>query len=100
MSHSKGPWMVWGRHNSHVLIEAGSPPIGPAGSYENAQANARLIAAAPDLLELLEVLVSDLKALGLGDETASVNGAELIDLMNAQLGAIELNISKAKGVQS
>ncbi len=55
--HTKGPWKVGGKTGfiNQLAIE---PSIGTAyGAGEELQANARLIAAAPDLLEALEALL-------------------------------------------
>lgn len=58
--HTPGPWYsemnVDGEINTWAFDDPGSPRIGVAKAYKNknAEANARLIAAAPDLLAALE----------------------------------------------
>lgn len=64
--HTPGPWKVfWGKRKRHMFIgigtEAGEGVTDPhfslwRGDSEEAAANARLIAAAPDLLEALRAL--------------------------------------------
>ena len=76
-THTPGPWFadqdgrIWRRHPSELYQNgggvAGDKPIAlvQKGWYEEneqgfpVEANARLIAAAPDLLEALESIVSD-----------------------------------------
>jgi len=54
-SHTKGPWAIHPSTFYYDVIRAGQDEV---ASYHkmlpNAEANARLIAAAPDLLEALE----------------------------------------------
>lgn len=67
MSYTKGPWFVTGRMTLYVearidggLIQevaAVGPTLADSGYGETQQANARLIASAPCLLEALERLV-------------------------------------------
>ena len=57
--HTPGPWTVGDPPYGHTEIEGGDPPylLAVATRYwgqEVAHANARLIAAAPDLLEALQ----------------------------------------------
>lgn len=73
--HTPGPWLV--EHDTDITGSEASPEIGCVGKVDIAhvylravpgktEANARLIAAAPDLLEALRVAeesVGDLKAL-------------------------------------
>lgn len=67
MSHTKGPWRI-GKIATHVESDSGEG-ICSTGGYQNntenqwelnerQQANARLIAAAPDLLEALEKIAT------------------------------------------
>ena len=80
--HAPGPWMVqtvreqtgFRMVRTYVLDGAGGDPVAmvQANSAEEEEANARLIAAAPDLLEALEGLLvfaeaAETKAL-VGDE--------------------------------
>ena len=61
MTHTKGPWSV--RMPTEFLNQAAIEPcIGCVyGAGEELQANANLIAAAPELLEALEVIIEDLE---------------------------------------
>jgi hypothetical protein len=62
--HTKGPWSVGGP--TGCLNQIGiDPAIGCAyGAGEEVKANARLIAAAPDLLEALQALMPGAEAMG------------------------------------
>jgi hypothetical protein len=61
--HTQGPWMII--HSYNIVAENGRRGIASAGGYQNNQkteavhaencANARLIAAAPDLLAALKI---------------------------------------------
>ena len=70
-AHTPGPWKA--------ALPIGNPPfvsnegtvvvqkVGPIGDYATAEANARLIAAAPELLEALKLLQTALTEHGLRD---------------------------------
>lgn len=74
MAHTRGPWTAiedFGQHISayaHVATVRGSEPDFAilAGSeshpFRDAEANARLIAAAPELLAALQVIVKEINA--------------------------------------
>lgn len=60
--HTPGPWrvepvgsglQVWGLKGTHGMPEYYSPVLADLSDCPNAEANARLIAAAPDLLALV-----------------------------------------------
>ena len=60
--HTPGPWVAVARTNAHIEIEAPGQPSYSAKkvatvSLTNHEANARLIAAAPELLEALKELM-------------------------------------------
>lgn len=63
--HTPGPWYVSSSNFNHIIVsEADGTTVGWTTNYpppENArgEANAHLIAAAPDLLEALEALADD-----------------------------------------
>lgn len=65
-SHTPGPWFVNGRESYTKYVEARIgggllqevAACGPTEQQEQQEANARLIAAAPDLLEALENLMA------------------------------------------
>lgn len=81
---TKGPWQFWDRENpSHALItdEQGSAGIAtpilrihsPTGECpEEMRANARLIAAAPDLLEACEATMVWFETLAAGQPMADM----------------------------
>lgn len=48
MNHTKGPW-----RNNHQRIFAGDVPVADSFFTEQSEANAQLIASAPELYELL-----------------------------------------------
>lgn len=58
--HTKGPWKIGGSCNRHIVAPGGMeiascrPYYIRRPAYDEAVANARLIAAAPELLEALE----------------------------------------------
>jgi hypothetical protein len=65
MSHTPGPWRVYQEHNvaygddsDHVvrMVHAHHPLV---AATEESRANARLIAAAPDMLRFLETLLEN-----------------------------------------
>ena len=74
--HTPGPWKVVGQS---VISDSGIICNPPSGPIDELEANARLIAAAPDMLEVLEFV----------DEDA---------VMNVKLSRhVALAIAKAKG---
>lgn len=96
-AHTPGPWSYWSGYNAYDKIEAQVTAEGGdivIASYNHlipeGEANARLIAAAPDLLEVLD-LVQDclMKCLTGGEVSALAAGKAL-----AQSALI---IAKARG---
>lgn len=73
-AHTPGPWTILNRgYKSHVTdsdMRWNAEVVGPGHT-----ANARLIAAAPDLLAALEILVFDCEAHGLDDNDAHLREA-------------------------
>lgn len=65
MTHSQGPWEATGWNNLTVNTAAGNTIVAIAGGdgnnmgvpKEEMQANARLIAASPEMLEALELML-------------------------------------------
>ncbi len=60
-AHTPGPWFYEGTENGHVAIDAAGPKriglLSKRGfSYPERQANARLIAAAPEMLDALRAI--------------------------------------------
>lgn len=101
--HTPGPWEVWDAVEGNIAklhvgiktpsgsVRLASLPDRRASAIGEDHANARLIAAAPELLEALEQCVkylNDIKPLGLGNE-----GAQAYD---ARISAYDA-IRKAKG---
>lgn len=73
MSHSPAPWSVDGvevfdAENMHVVWEM--------GGRDNAEANARLIAAAPDLLASLKLLVEGVDEYWMAQHPGVVDAAD------------------------
>lgn len=70
VSHTPGPWHVWHTTNVTTLLESGRPEriVANCGvfsdgreadsGYEENEANARLIAAAPELLAALHAVLN------------------------------------------
>lgn len=54
VGHTQGPWSIRADSTSEIVNCIGSPLARLAGSRDEWEANARLIAAAPDLLEALK----------------------------------------------
>jgi hypothetical protein len=61
-THTPGPWVATARTNAHIDIDApgqhgyGATKVASTSLYKH-EANARLIAAAPDLLEALKAIL-------------------------------------------
>ena len=89
--HTAAPWQQGlGREYWHILSERKPVAILQIGN-PNAEANARLIAAAPELLEALDDLYRDLQ--GRLDDGALFNPGTM-----QALSAARAAIAKAKGV--
>lgn len=56
-AHTPGPWAVGKNERSDERIEVRAEPLGLLVALVEKSSDARLIAAAPDLLEALRVLV-------------------------------------------
>lgn len=89
--HTSGPWRTHLTDDTLVIDAVGVPVATMDGNYidgshSNIEANARLIAAAPDLLEALEkILVSDRE------------GYPNCNLFSDDLARAKAAIAKAKG---
>lgn len=59
-NHSPGPWHIEPDENDQIIVDASGENVGEAyGNSDSTNvANARLIAAAPELLEALEGLLA------------------------------------------
>ena len=92
-------WVIKGPNNKHspiALIRKEGLGAGPSMAVR--EANARLIAAAPDLLAALEAVIEDLEG---GIEQADEEGAsqDWLEDANNRLDAAKAAITKAKGIQ-
>lgn len=112
LPHTPGPWKMYLTEDEagDLIYNIGTvakgdfiADTGYLGSAAKRKANARLIAAAPELLAMLEEFVSDIRVayLGLSDacdihETALAD--EWPDLAMSYLRAVTI-IKKAKGVK-
>lgn len=96
--HTPGPWMVGTRLDGDNTIKVGVPInedktlhtvayIAPRPSYEKGNpqlSNARLIAAAPELLEACRAMLSPFE-----DEEESILLADALDLLKAAIAKAE-----------
>ena len=90
--HTPGPWRVVDSWNDHMVEGQNGEEIiwqdGPHNTPTINEANARLIAAAPDLLEALEDLIL------LAQAVMHENGGYMVD---DELSDARAAIAKAKG---
>lgn len=76
--HTKGPWTIGVSHDGFRTVSDGTKTIctvGPVDLFPQIEADARLIAAAPELLSALEVLAKaiDLSPLNVSKDLALLN---------------------------
>jgi hypothetical protein len=99
--HTRGPWSLSAEYGAHVIRGC------PDGPYEFAEfvattwggphdANARLIAAAPDLLEALEFALRDMEA----TRAQYASHAPNVGVLAASIGKARAAIAKATGEQA
>lgn len=99
MNHTPGPWRVSGSSPLHV--ETVSEEDGAIGNvfsfeeYDGNEADARLVAAAPDLLAALRYCASAITHAASGDGY-TVSADEMMDLA-ASLAQARAVIAKAEG---
>ena len=74
--HTPGPWQVEDYTINRTMRAIGTNKCTVAGAY--AEADARLIAAAPDLLEALRALVADVD-----ERDYKLHSSTLLAMMNA-----------------
>jgi hypothetical protein len=88
--HTPGPWQIHGTWPDDVVDATGSLVVSAYGDYESpvTQANARLIAAAPELLAALEHMVA------VANWSTTIQSEEQFDAM---IASAEAAIRKAKG---
>ena len=95
--HTVGPWKLDGRNVLGLAFDGSFRCIAPVsgGTPESADANAKLIAAAPDLLQACQLIVQDLKdqiwAIGGCDHSVNICACGYI----ANLKTVEQAIEKA-----
>lgn len=108
-THTPGPWVATGWNNLTVnaicgdwpdaneytiVLMTGGPSLNSGRQeLEVMQANARLIAAAPDLLAALETLLEQAKATSAWDDAQSGEDQPMLDAVTAAQTAI----AKTKG---
>jgi hypothetical protein len=90
MSHTPGPWVITGTTRNHTIVVGPPTPVDPVARVPLQQesrggaivqrANARLIAAAPDMLAIIEAIWND-------EEMSSNVTFEVMDRMEAILKA-------------
>jgi hypothetical protein len=96
-THTQGPWTTYIKGGADGWIAAADGNlIACAVRNESMQANARLIAAAPDLLAALDAVIEDLE----GNIDCGVDGGatrEWLEDATNRLNAARAAIAKAKG---
>ena|SRR5580765_6125700 len=95
MKHTPGPWGAYNLSKGNIAIETreGVRVANASGDTCDVEANARLIAAAPELLAALKAAYS---ALALIDDFGTATG-ENPDVQNAALDQARAAIAKAEG---
>jgi 2-oxo-4-hydroxy-4-carboxy--5-ureidoimidazoline (OHCU) decarboxylase len=91
--HTPGPWAVERADDAYCIANVGNLVIMPCGGkvkHDNAEADARLIAAAPDLLKACEALVAYDDMIEEDDGKLMMHYADLVRLSRAA-------IAKARG---
>jgi hypothetical protein len=101
--HTPGPWIIWADKNERLQV-------GPSTNYTVAElyrtpldgqdANARLIAAAPELLEAATKALGALNALHIQCDVACVVEPEGEIYLRPVINALSQVIAKATGEQS
>ena len=100
MSHTPGPWIFHTSPNCWTVLQGGSSGSwyvaggtgwGLPGKWREAEANARLIAAAPDLFQALLNLVGTMCAADGSDMESDP------DAIDARVGDARAAIAKATG---
>ena len=103
--HTPGPWHVeaeeWTNGQGIAICREGLGVIavidpGPAELRAEDEANARLIAAAPELKDALADLVFDLAAIGFDSED-SVSGADAVEVICQHWKTLKAAIAQATG---
>ena len=101
--HTPGPWSRSARSYKFPVVQsAGGQFIaafgGPGGIYANAEANARLVEAAPDLLTTLEEIETGI--LASLESAAKANGdRDLLDFVCKARAYARAAIARAEGAE-
>ena len=100
MQHTPGPWVTYGHRKLFVMSEFTAIEIGGVNRFEaNAEANACLIAAAPDLLDCLQEAIEDSEEV-LAARISSLGERyrqDRLKAMRAQITQARAAIAKAVG---
>ena len=104
MTHTQGPWSytadMYGLDNMRVfgVNDATGNGVANCGYDQRGEsmANARLIAAAPDMLAALEAVIDDLEE-HIGVAVDHYASERWLEGAKARLGAAQMAIAKAKG---
>ena len=87
--HTPGPWILKGltvyNSNEIEICESNDFVRANADNTSEIEANARLIAAAPDMMDALK----DCLAYMLDDQSSDVTGAKALDSINAAIAKAE-----------
>ena len=92
--HTPGPW--WFAADAPDTCAVGSGDIEIATGLR--RANARLIAAAPDLLAVMADLLADLDTIGFECDDDDVAGTDCVDTVSQHIERARAAIAKATGV--
>jgi hypothetical protein len=101
-THTPGPWVAYDLASGLKIISADEDIVANASSFdvgkEAAQVNARLIAAAPEMLEALKLLATTYASIGhLIGTVGEATPAEVMACMGECTRAAEKAIAKATG---
>jgi len=103
MSHTPGPWTIHGWGDGDYEVNAASETVCNVPGFDDetvdvdrAEPNARLIAAAPDLLAACQAVAHDLRAVVLDGDNVST-GMSDAELFRAFLNVLLPAIAKAEG---
>lgn len=101
MSHTPGPWTIHGWGEDNYEVNAADETVCNVPGFcdetvdsDRAEANARLIAAAPELLAVCQCIAGDLQAVIDGDDFSGMSDAEFFGVLLRSLNAA---IAKAEG---
>lgn len=94
MKHTKGPWNVEKVHYRHAVVDDAQSGEWKLIAETTSRENASLIAAAPEMLEALEVSIATMREIGLSIiKTSPASSKYLLE----QAAIAETIAKKAKG---